>query len=53
LACNLSDIYIPDVVFEKLNLHRDDLKKLIMMTKINNRAKNNEDFVKILQDADL
>lgn len=53
LACNLSDVYIPDVVFEKLNLHRDDLKKLIMMTKINNRAKNNEDFVKILQDADL
>ena len=53
LACNLSDTYIPDNVFEKMNIRRDDFNKMIMMTKISNRNINNDEYIKILQDADL
>ncbi|HPC34628.1 MAG TPA: HD domain-containing protein [Candidatus Absconditabacterales bacterium] len=53
LACNLSDNYIPDKIFEKLNIKRQDFNELIMQTKLSNRNLNNEEFVKILQDADL
>jgi len=53
LACNLCDTYIPNNIFENLNITRDELNNLIKMTKLSNRNTNNDEFVKILQDSDL
>ncbi len=53
LACNLCDTYIPNNIFKQLNITREDLNNLILMTKISNRNESNQEFIKILQDADL
>lgn len=53
LACNLCNTYIPNNVFKQLNITREDLNNLILMTKISNRSINNQEFIKILQDSDL
>lgn len=53
LACNLSNTYIPEETFKKLHIKRDDFNKLIMMTKLENRKLENNEYIKILQDADL
>ena len=53
LACNLCNTYIPNNVFKQLNVTREDLNNLILMTKISNRSINNQEFIKILQDSDL
>ena len=48
LACNLCDTYIPNNVFKQLNIKREDLNNLILMTKISNHNINNQEFIKIL-----
>lgn len=53
LSCNLAKSYIPNDVFNKLNVKREDFNKLIIMTKVGNRNTNNDEYIKILQDADL
>lgn len=53
LACNLSNTYLPNKVFDKMAIKREDFNNLIMMTNINNRKTDNEEHLKILQDADF